>query len=441
MNEIKTITHSLTDAKVNYIKHSSGLSIYVMEMEGFCGTCAMFGTKYGSVNTTFKTKYDDGFITVPEGVAHFLEHKLFENEESDTMQRFAKAGASDNAYTSFDSTVYHFDCTDNFYESLDILLDFVTHPYFTQETVDKEQGIIAQEIKMCEDNPYRRVYFNLLRALYKVHPVNIEIAGTVDSISKIDADLLYRCYNTFYNLNNMVLAVAGNCDTNKIISACDKALKPSEDKGLEAVSVTEPEKVNVSLVEEKMPVGIPLFSIGFKSEATVGRERLKNEYISSFLLSLIFGQTSRFYEENSLSGLINSSLESETLCGDGYFSNILSGESKDPLELSRLMKEEIIRVSKQGIDPEEFEMQKRSRYARIIKSLNRVSSCATRMLESHFAGIGPFESCDVLANLELCDLNENLLKLLDPENMAVSIIYPDNLKGLNGENYDECNDN
>lgn len=434
MNRITTIYNERIGAKAYYTKHKSGLSVYVMEMPGFTGTSAMFGTKYGSVNTTFKTKFDDDFITVPEGIAHFLEHKLFENEDCDVFKLFAKTGAHDNAYTSFDSTVYYFDCTDNFTDSLEILLDFVQKPYFTQETVDKEQGIIGQEIKMCEDNPYRRVYFNLLRAVYKNHPVRIEIAGTTDSIAEIDAKLLYRCYNTFYNLNNMVLAVAGNCSAEDVLAVCDKMLKQSDDIGLECISPQEPEDVAQSLVTQQMSVGIPLFAIGFKAPPSSGRQRLKDEYISAFLLSLIFGHTSRFYRENSVSGLINSSLESETLDGDGYFVNILTGESRDPERLKELVAEEIQNAIKNGVDEREFEMLKRSRYGSIIKSFNSVSGCCSRLLETHIGGYGPFDSADVLQSLTLEDVNDGIKKFLNPNRMAVSIIYPEH--SLKGDNND-----
>lgn len=424
MNNIQTIYNERIGAKACYIKHKSGLSVYVMEMPGYTGTSAMFGTKYGSVNTIFKTKHDNGFVTVPEGIAHFLEHKLFENEDCDVFKLFAKTGAHDNAYTSFDSTVYYFDCTDNFTESLEILLDFVQKPYFTQETVDKEQGIIGQEIKMCEDNPYRRVYFNLLQAVYKNHPVKYEIAGTTESIAKIDADLLYRCYNTFYNLNNMVLAVAGNCCVEDVLAVCDKMLKDSDDIGLECISPEEPKTVASRMVKQNMSVGIPIFAVGFKAEPSNGRQRLKDEYISAFLLSLVFGQTTEFYYNNSVLGLINSSLESETLDGDGYFVNILTGESKDPERLADLIKDEIQKVSKSGIDPIQFEIHKRSRYGGIIKSFNSVSGCCSRLLETHLAGCGPFDSADVLSQLTLSDINEGIKRFLNPERMSVSIIYP-----------------
>lgn len=176
-------------------------------MKGFSSVEALFGTKYGSINTMFKTSDDAEYTTVPEGIAHFLEHKLFENEDCDVFELYAKTGASANAFTSFDKTCYIFSSSHNYQDSLRILLDFVQKPYFTKENVDKEQGIIGQEIKMTNDNPDWRLFFNLLRGMYHNHPVKIDIAGTVESIAEIDADLLYKCYNTFYNLNNMVLSI------------------------------------------------------------------------------------------------------------------------------------------------------------------------------------------------------------------------------------------
>ncbi|WP_312640611.1 EF-P 5-aminopentanol modification-associated protein YfmH, partial [Hydrogenoanaerobacterium sp.] len=209
------------------IKHSSGLTMLLCPKPQFSSAYALFGAEIGSIDTTFKTSKDNDFVTVPAGIAHYLEHKLFESEDGDAFERYAKTGASANAYTSFDKTAYLFSCADNFKESIEILLDFVTHPYFTEETVRKEQGIIGQEIKMYDDNPDWRVLFNLLGALYVNNPVRVDIAGTVESIAEIDADLLYRCYNTFYNLNNMVLVVAGNFEIDTVLEAADRILKPA----------------------------------------------------------------------------------------------------------------------------------------------------------------------------------------------------------------------
>lgn len=236
METTKTIIRSpQTGDQYTHIHHKSGLEILVCEMDGFSTTEAMFGTKYGSINTQFKTAADSDYCTVPEGIAHFLEHKLFENEDCDVFDLYAKTGANANAFTSFDKTCYFFSCSDHFPESLKILLSFVQSPYFTPESVAKEQGIIGQEIRMCNDDPGWRVFFNMLSGLYQKHPVRIDIAGTIESIAQITDDLLYRCYRTFYNLHNMVLAVAGNCTADQVLEIADELLKPCEDQKLETV--------------------------------------------------------------------------------------------------------------------------------------------------------------------------------------------------------------
>ncbi|MBQ1967206.1 MAG: insulinase family protein, partial [Clostridia bacterium] len=221
----KLIKNDLLKEEYYEIDHESGLKIFVMEKPDYNGAYALFGTKYGSVDTCFKIKGAESYTTVPEGIAHFLEHKLFESEELDAFERFAETGANANAYTSFDRTCYLFQCSGEFEKNLEILLDFVKAPYFTEETVQKEQGIIGQEIRMYQDSPDWQVLFNLLRGLYSKNPVRIDIAGTIESIAEINADLLYSCYKTFYNNSNMCLAVAGNVKTEEVINIADKVLK------------------------------------------------------------------------------------------------------------------------------------------------------------------------------------------------------------------------
>ena len=198
MPEWTKLTNARVGEQCYRLRHPSGLSIYVWPKPGYKACYATFAARYGSIDTAFMRLGDAAPTVVPAGIAHYLEHKLFESEDGDAFSRYAKTGASANAYTSFDRTAYLFSCTDRFEESLEILLDFVQSPYFTEETVKKEQGIIGQEIRMCEDNPERRVLFNLLRGLYAVHPVRLDIAGTVESIAEITPELLYGCYETFY---------------------------------------------------------------------------------------------------------------------------------------------------------------------------------------------------------------------------------------------------
>jgi len=242
----KTVENKKIDEKYYYIKHESGLDIYVVP-KNHTNSYALFATKYGSIDNIFKLEGEPEFTEVPDGIAHFLEHKMFENEDGiDTFKKYAETGASANAYTSFNKTCYLFSCADNeekFDKSLEILLDFVTHPYFTEKTVRKEQGIIGQEIRMYEDNPGWQVYFQMMANMYKKHSVRLDIAGTDESISKITADILYKCYNTFYNLSNMALCVSGNVTPEQVKKVADKILKKSEPIKIERFNYEEPEGV------------------------------------------------------------------------------------------------------------------------------------------------------------------------------------------------------
>lgn len=263
---VEKVSKSL-DEKYYEIDHKSGLKIYVMPKENYNSAYAIFGTDYGSIDTKFKRSDKDEWTVVPEGIAHFLEHKLFESEDLDAFARYAKTGASANAYTSFDKTCYLFQCSDNFEASLEILLDFVTHPYFTKETVEKEQGIIGQEITMYYDVASWMSTFNLLRLLYHKHPVRIDIAGTVDSIAQITDKLLYDCYDTFYNLHNMTLAVVGNVTPEQVLSVCDKMLKPAPELSIERSFEKEERDVVGDYTEYNLAMSIPVFHSDIRKRA------------------------------------------------------------------------------------------------------------------------------------------------------------------------------
>ena len=210
------------------IRHRSGLPIYVIPKD-LSTTYALFATRYGSLDNCFSVNESEAPLTVPDGIAHFLEHKMFEAEDgTDTFERFAQIGASANAFTSNDMTAYEFSCTDEPYKALEILLDYVTHPYFTKENVQKEQGIIGQEIGMCDDNPMRRLYYELLNLLYAKDKVRINICGTKESIAEITPELLYQCYNTFYRLSNMALIICGRVECDPIIEVADRLLQAEE---------------------------------------------------------------------------------------------------------------------------------------------------------------------------------------------------------------------
>jgi predicted Zn-dependent peptidase len=420
---MEKITNERVQDSYYSIKHPSGLRIFVYPKEGSNSTYAIFGTRYGSVDTTFRRSDEKEICKVPEGIAHFLEHKLFESEDGDAFARYAKTGASANAYTSFDMTCYLFSCTENVYESLEILLDFVQSPYFTEQTVQKEQGIIGQEIRMYDDDPQWRVMFNLLKALYHHHPVKIDIAGTVESIAEITPEYLYRCYHTFYNLNNMALCVAGNIDPERVLELCDKMLKPSEQIEVERIFEEEPAGVVQERVEQKLSVTIPLFQLGFKEPA---RRRTVQELAQTdVLLELLASDASPLYRRLLDQNLINTaSFGSEYFEGPGYAAVIFSGESKDPDAVAKEIRGEVERLRREGIPAEAFERARKAVYGRNVAALNSAEAIANAMISLTFAERELFSYIDALAAVQLPDVQKRLEEQLLTENSALSVVFP-----------------
>lgn len=419
------VENSILNEKYYHYKHKSGLSILLYPMKGYSSAYALFGTNYGSIDTTFKTDNDADFVTVPEGIAHFLEHKLFESEDGDAFTLFAKTGASANAFTSFDKTCYLFSTTDKFEESLKALITFVQQPYFTKETVEKEQGIIGQEIKMYLDDPGWRVMFNLLFALYKNNPVRIDIAGTVDSIAKIDKDLLYRCYNTFYNLNNMAVSIAGNFDVEKAAEIIENNLKDTQRIEIETKIPYEDESVAQKEIEQSLAVSIPLFNIGFKeTPTTTPEEELARQLESEIILEAAMGKGSELYKEMYDSSLINSTFGTEVFCGRGFFAEIIGGESRNPKLVMEKVNAELAKLKQNGIDENTFNRIKKMMYGRVILSFNDVEMVAHELISSHFSGRGIYTAVDEIKNITLESVNNRLKNAFNAENSSISIITP-----------------
>lgn len=404
------------------IDHSSGLKIFVMPKANYKSTYAVFGTKYGSIDTCFKRSDQKEYTRVPEGIAHFLEHKLFESEELDAFTRYAETGASANAFTSFDKTCYLFQCSDRFADSLKILLDFVTHPYFTKETVEKEQGIIGQEITMYYDVPGWMSTFNLLRCLYKNHPVRIDIAGTVESISQITDKLLYDCYHTFYNLNNMALAVVGNVTPEEVIKVCDEMLKKSEDVTIERVFDEEPRDIVKSHEEYHIAVSMPVFSFGYKEACKTPQRTVQETVEMEILLEILAGETSNLYSALFEKGLINSTFSKEYFTGNGYEAVIFEGESTDAKTVAQAIKEEVARLRKEGISDQAFESARRSLYGREIMSYNVTDDVANAVIGCYFAGYSIFDPLEVYKNVKKEDVEKLLSEKLDEKYSALSVV-------------------
>ncbi|MBR6045831.1 MAG: insulinase family protein [Ruminococcus sp.] len=416
---------SYTGEEYRLYHHPSGLDIMIMKLEGFRTVEALFGTKYGSVNNCFRTLDTGDFIRVPDGIAHYLEHKLFENEECGVFELYAATGATANAFTSFDVTAYTFSTSSDYREPLRILLDFVQKPYFTEENVEKERGIIAQEIKMSEDSPSRALFFELLNCLYKEHPIKIDIAGSVESIQEITPELLYKCYDTFYNLNNMALAIAGNIDDETVLAICDECLKPAEDKRLEIRFPDEPAEVARPRSDIKREIGVPMFSLGFKCPPLSGSELQKTSIAAEMMLKLMFGQMSPWHKRVFEQGLINSTFGTEVFSSDvGVFAIILTGESKDPDAVYQSIIEEIEACRSRDIDERLFNAMKKSGYAGEVQKYNIVSECADSMMFGYMLGSNCFDTLEVLSGLTTDDIKRTM-ELLDPQRSSFCTVSSD----------------
>ena len=419
---MKEIKSEILGEKYFEVDHKSGLKIFIMPKENYSSSYAVFGTKYGSIDTKFKRSDSDEWITVPEGIAHFLEHKLFENEDLDAFARYAKTGASANAYTSFDKTCYLFQCSGNFEASLEILLDFVTHPYFTKETVEKEQGIIGQEITMYYDVAGWMSTFNLLRCLYKNHPVRIDIAGTVESIAQITDRLLYDCYNTFYNLNNMCLAVVGDVTPEQVLAVCDKMLEKAEPLSIERSFDDEPREIVESYAEYNLAMSMPVFSFGYKEECKDLTQNLRKTIEVNILLEILAGDTSGLYNKMFDNGLINTSFSKEYFTGFGYEAIMFDGESVNPQAVADEIKKAVAALRADGIDDEQFENARRSLYGREIMEYNDIDSIANAVLSAYFNGYSVFDTMEIYKSVTKEDIEKRLENMMMEEYSALSVV-------------------
>lgn len=402
------------------INHPTGLTVYVYPKEGYKSAYAIIGTKYGSINTCFSCDGGEK-ITVPDGIAHYLEHKLFESEEGDVFAKFAQTGANANAYTSFEKTCYLFSCTSKFDESFEMLLDFVQDPYFTAQTVAKEQGIIGQEIKMYDDSPDWRVMFNMLGGMYQNHPVKIDIAGTVETIAQITAEKLYQVYNVFYNLGNMALCVAGNVTPEQVLKICDKMLKNNEKHEIKNYFEDEPYEIAEPYVEQNFPVSMPMFNLGFKEKPdSVLTEKQLAE--TNILLSMLASPASSLYRSLMDANLINSTFSYELFDGPGYCSVIFGGESRAPKQAAEMIKQFISKYKANGLNKEDFDIARKSVYGDVISSLNSVSSIANAILDYHFNDNEMFKYINAVENTSFEDVNAKLQKMLDVNNCTLSVV-------------------
>lgn len=404
------------------IKHPSGCTICLYPMEGFSSIYAVFGVNYGSLDTAFKTDSGSDFVTAPMGVAHFLEHKLFE----DPNELFAKTGAKANAYTGFDKTTYLFYCSQKFEENLEILLSSVQKPHFTDESVEKEKGIIEQEIAMYEDDPRWQVYFNGYRAAYHSHLIKEPIAGTKESVAVIDKETLYRCYNTFYSLDNSILSIAGNFDPDKALEICDRLLKPVPlDKigKIERYTPSEPYEVKEKTVKAKLSCSKPMFQIIYKFPEMTPQEAQRKYDEYTVMLDLCLGGSSPFYTEMYEQGLIDDTFGASAGYLRGLFMCVISGDSDNPELLLSKINAELTRLKKDPPSREMFESIKKSTYGAMLRNYGYVDMVSNSLLNAEMMGVTAFDGIDIISLLTYEDVI-GALREIDLDNCSISIAEP-----------------
>ncbi|WP_317910996.1 EF-P 5-aminopentanol modification-associated protein YfmH, partial [Clostridioides difficile] len=376
---MEKIVNDILKEEVYYEKLQNGLDVYFMPKRGFMKKYAILATNYGSNDLEFVPLGEDKKIRVNEGIAHFLEHKMFEQPDGgDAFDKFSKLGVNANAFTNFTMTAYLFSATENFYESLEHLIDYVQTPYFTDENVEKEKGIIAQEIKMYNDDPDWNVYFNCLKAMYVNYPARIDIAGTVDSIYKITKEELYKCYNTFYNPGNMALFVVGDLDVEKVIDVTKKSNNYKVDKlskSIERFYPEEPKSVKEKEVIEKFPISMPMFNIGFKDSnvGLKGKELLRKEIVTDILVGMLFKKGSKLYEDLYMQGLINDNFGAGFSSQVDYAFSIIAGDSKEPKKVKKIILDYIEKSKKEGLSKEEFDRTKKKKIGSFIKCFDSIN--------------------------------------------------------------------
>lgn len=417
---IKEIKNDLLCESYYKIEHKSGLTVYVMKKEGYKSSYAIFGTAFGSADNHYITA-DNEEVTLPDGTAHFLEHKLFESEEKDAFERFSQTGAMANAYTSFDRTCYLFQCSSNFYTNLDTLLDFVQSPYFTEQTVAKEQGIIGQEIKMYEDSPEWQATMGVLAALYENCAVNKDIAGDVESIAKITPEILYSAYNGFYNLNNMVLSVVGDVEPEKVLEVCDRVLKTENKKPAKSINIPEPDASFKKKTVKKMQIGLPVFAFGYKEKHSEIKS-LKEKILTIVLNQILIGNMSPLYQSLIEEGLINDEFESEYFTSRNYSAVLFTGTSKAPEVVKAKFEQEVKRVRKNGIDKELFDCIVKELYGDYIVFFNSVERLANALCECEFSSYGLFDEMEIYKTITVEDAQKLLEEKYDIETSSISII-------------------
>ena len=403
----------------------NGLNVAVVKRKGFTKRLAYFVTDYGSIHTDFSFKGQD--YTAPAGVAHYLEHKLFDMPDGrDVSAEFAAMGAMTNAFTSYDMTAYYFSCTENFEGCLRLLLEFVSTPYFTAESVEKERGIIDQEIGMNEDAPDSVIFEKLMQSVFENHPIRVPILGTSETIREITPEVLSLCHEAFYTPGNMLLCVVGDVEPEEVTAIArevlgddKKEVGKKKNTWEETMCVLRPEN------ECKMEVAMPMFNMAFKSEPVgTGDDAIRQEMIADLAAEALFGESSELYLRLYEEGLIDSSFGGGFETIDGCAMLMCSGDSNDPAAVREAILTQAAKLILEGIDEKTFLRLKRSALGRRIRGLDSFDATCFRVCAYHFSGFDYFRFPEIYRSIEANEIQTFLQRIVTRERCSLSVIRP-----------------
>ncbi len=421
---MKIIENSKVKEKLYVEKLENGLTIMIIPKKGIQKKYVIWGTNYGSNDSKFVVPGETEETEVPKGVAHFLEHKMFEQESGvNSLDTLTALGVEANAYTTNDHTAYLFECTENFYPALDELMDYVQHPYFTDENVEKEKGIIGQEIMMYDDYPEWKVYLNALEAMYHEHPVKLDITGTIETISHIDKEILYKCYNTFYNPSNMAMVVCGDFEPEKLLEEIKSRLVKKEANGeIKRIYPEEAETIVQEKIEQNMDVSQPLFTIGIKDKVADNKEKVRKHIAIEILLNMIIGKSSKLYKELYDEGLLFSVPSIDYEFSRGYAHILVTGQSPEPEKVYEKFKDTVSKMKESSIDIPEFNRIKKRIYGEYVKEYNDTADIARMFLADFFKEINSFDYLEEIPTINEQYLEQILKNVFDDKKMIISVI-------------------
>ena len=410
--------------KIFIEKLENGLTVMIIPKNDTSKKYVIFGTNFGSIDNHFIMPKSNEEIKIPDGVAHFLEHKLFEQENgTNSLDVLSSLGVEANAYTTNDHTAYLFEATDNFYEALDELMNYVQNPYFTDENVEKEKGIIGQEINMYDDEPSWQVYMNAMKLMYKQNPINVDIAGSIESISKINKEILYNSYNTFYNLSNMLLVVCGDFNPENLLQEIKNRITKDDTQG--EIKRIYPNEQNEIVEKEKivtMDVTNPIFAIGFKDKVCEDKNLVKKHIAIEIILYMLLGKSSKTYKKLYEQGDIMSQPDLDYEFSKQYAHVLITGIAKNPQNVVKELKEQIKKYKECGLDEKIFDRIKKKIYGDYVTEYNDVSNIARMFLADYFKGINSFEYLEEYEQVTIEYANQVLQEVFKEDNMVVSIV-------------------